>query len=97
MTVCPLTADNVTVNVAVTVPALPSVTVVSLMDSEGTASSLTIVPVPWPSATVAPVTLLTLTRKVSLGSCNVSPLTSTVKVALLLPAAMVCPVSAWAT
>ena len=42
-------------------------------------SSLTIVPWPWPSATVAPVTFVTLTRNVSSGSTAVSPLTRTLE------------------
>ena len=42
-------------------------------------SSLTIVPWPWPSPTVAPVTLETLTKKVSSGSTVVSPLNVTLK------------------
>ncbi|SUZ38490.1 hypothetical protein CPBF1521_44460 [Xanthomonas arboricola pv. juglandis] len=83
--------------VAVVVPLLPSLTLTSSIDSAGSASSLTMVPWPWPSPTLAPVTLLTLTKKVSFGSLSVSPLTSTVKVALLLPAGMVCPVRLEAT
>ena len=67
-------------NTALTVPALPSITVASLIDSDGSGSSLTMVPTPWPSTTTALVTLVTLTKKVSLGSLSVSPLTSTVKV-----------------
>lgn len=74
--------------VAVVVPLLPSLTLTSSIDRAGCASSLTIVPRPCPSLTVAPVTLLTLTKNVSSGSASVSPLTSTVKVALL-PAGMV--------
>jgi hypothetical protein len=42
-------------------------------------SSLLIVPVPWPSLTFAPTTLVTLTKKVSLASAEVSPLTVTLK------------------
>ena len=67
-------------NTALIVPALPSTTVTSLIDSEGSGSSLTMVPTPWPSATMALITLVTLTKKVSDGSLSVSPLTSTVKV-----------------
>ena len=40
-------------NVAATVPALPSVTVTSLIESAGGGSSSVIVPTPWPSAIVA--------------------------------------------
>ena len=43
-------------------------------------SSLTIVPSPWPSVTMALVTLVTLTKKVSSVSGVTSPLTSTSKV-----------------
>ncbi|MCW0449083.1 hypothetical protein NB706_001917 [Xanthomonas sacchari] len=91
MTVWPLAALRVTVNVAVVVPLLPSMTLTSPIESDGCASSLTMVPWPCPSATVAPLTLLTLTKKVSSGSLSVSPITCTVKVALLLPAGMVSP------
>ena len=53
MTVWPLAATRLTVNVAATVPALPSVTVTSLIESAGGGSSSVIVPTPWPSAIVA--------------------------------------------
>ena len=44
-----------------------------------------IVPWPWPSVTVAPVTLVTLTKNVSFGSAVVSPLTRTLKVWVDVP------------
>ncbi|KAG1244788.1 hypothetical protein G6F68_015306 [Rhizopus microsporus] len=72
-----LAADSVTVNTAGVVPLLPSVTLMSAMDNEGAASSLMIVPRPWPSVSVAPLTLVTLTKKSSVNSCSVSPLTCT--------------------
>ena len=72
-------AERLTVNVKVVVPALPSFNETSLIVRFGAASSLTIVPCPWPSVTFAPVTLVTLTKKVSLVSGVVSPLTRTVK------------------
>ena len=61
------------------------------------ASSLRMVPVACPSASVAPVRLVTVTVKVSAASNTVSPITSTLKVALVWPAAMVWPVSVRAT
>ena len=67
-----------TVNVAIWVPALPSVIVTSLIDSTPLAddwSSLMIVPTPWPSLIVAPLVAPDrLIKKVSLGSDVVSPL-----------------------
>ena len=90
VTVVAGTADSCTVNNAERVPESPSVMRTSLMDRVGraTVSSLRIVPVPCASATLAPVTLLTLRKKLSFDSTVVSPLTSTVKVLLLLPAGM---------
>ncbi len=72
-------AERLTVKVKVVVPALPSFSETSLIVRLGAASSLTIVPCPWPSVTVAPVTLVTLTKNVSFVSGVVSPLTRTVK------------------
>ena len=63
----------------------------------GPVSSLMRVPVPWPSATVAPRTFETVTVKVSVGSITVSPRMSTVKVVAVWPAAMDWPVRARAT
>ncbi|HBD19049.1 MAG TPA: hypothetical protein DC063_02405 [Arenimonas sp.] len=79
-TVWPLAAERLTVNTALLLPALPSAGLTSLMDSDGSGSSLTIVPTPWPSTTTAFTTLVTLTKKVSLGSLSASPLTCAVKV-----------------
>ena len=45
--------------------------------SHGLESSFRIVPWPWPSATVAPVTFVTLTKNDSFASMPVSPLTLT--------------------
>ena len=45
--------------------------------SHGLESSFRIVPRPWPSATVAPVTFVTLTKNDSFASMPVSPLTVT--------------------
>ncbi|WP_425480532.1 hypothetical protein [Xanthomonas vesicatoria] len=62
VTVWPLAVLRLTVKVAVVVPLLPSITLTSSIDSAGAVSSLTIVPRPCASATLAPVTLLTLTK-----------------------------------
>ena len=73
---------------------LPSVLVTSLMLMRG--SSSTMVPTPWPSAMVALVGLLRLTKNVSFGSASRSPLTSTVMVLLVSPGAKVSvPLAAW--
>ena len=64
-------------NPAVTVPALPSVTLTSLIDSVGTASSFVIVPIPLPSAIVAFTGPLRFTPNVSFASNFVSPFTVT--------------------
>ncbi len=63
----------------VNVPAaeLSSFVWISWMSVTTTPSSLTIVPWPCPSTTVAPVTFVTLTKKVSSGSATVSPVTKT--------------------
>ena len=58
----------VIVNVINCVPALPSASATSPIENAGSASSLTIVPTPCPSATFAPLTLVTLTKKASLSS-----------------------------
>ena len=53
------------------VPASPSASVTSSIESVpgtgGAASLLVITPLPWPSTTVAPVTLVTLTKKLLVG------------------------------
>ena len=76
-------------NVAVVVPALPSVTVTSSIDRVGGASSSVIVPAPWPSAIVALAGLDRSTENVSLASSSRSPLTATVNVCVVCPAANV--------
>ena len=55
----------------------------------GGRSSSVIVPTPWPSKMVAPLALERLTKKVSLASSRVSPLTWTVMVWVVTPAANV--------
>ena len=62
------------VNVAVVVPAFPSVTATSLIEIVGSESSLTIVPTPRPSPIVALLGSERLTLKISFGSKLVSPL-----------------------
>ena len=57
MTVWPLAAHRLTVKIALTVPALPSVTVTSLIEMVGASSSSVMVPMPWPSRIVALVGL----------------------------------------
>ena len=56
-----------------------------------------IVPRPWASLAVAPLMLVTLTKKVSFGSGVMSPLTVTVNVKVVFPAAIVWPMSEWRT
>jgi hypothetical protein len=56
------------------------------------ASSFLIVPVPWPSAMVAPLALARFTAKVSSASTVASPLMVTGKVTDVRPAAMLRPV-----
>jgi len=68
------------VKTAAVVPALPSTTLASEIDRVGSGSSLTIVARPWPSATTALTTLVTLAKNVSVDSLSASPLTCTVKV-----------------
>src|SRR5262245_27892089 len=58
------------------VPLLPSDAETSLTLKVGL-SSFWIVPVPWPFVMLAPLTFETLTKKFSLGSIAVSPLTVT--------------------
>ncbi len=68
-------------------PVLPSVTVTSLMLMRGSSSRM--VPWPWPSARMALVGLLMLTKKVSFGSPRRSPFTNTVMVLVVSPGANV--------
>jgi hypothetical protein len=67
VTVWPLTAESETVKPRLVVPALPSATATSSMESVGTASSFVMVPVPCPSRIVALVGRLRLTKRVSFG------------------------------
>ena len=59
-------------------------------------SSVWIVPWPWPSVTVAPVTFVTFTKNVSSGSTAASPLTTTENVYDVWPEGMVWPVRVFA-
>jgi hypothetical protein len=82
------------VKTAFTVPALPSVTVASSIESDGAPSSSVIVPSPDPSPIVALTALVRLTLNVSSASSSVSPLTSTVTVFVVSPVRKVsCPVA----
>ena len=98
VTVDVLAADSVTVNAAALVPALPSATATSPIDSVGSAavSSFVIVPVAVARAIVAPEGLDSVTVNVSLGSTVVSPFTTTAIVFVVCPAVKVS-VPDWAT
>ena len=85
MTILLLAADNVAVNVAVTVPASTSVTVTLLMTRPGVGSLSTIVPTPWLSAMVAFTGLERFATKVSSNSSRVSPTMGTVNVRVRTP------------
>ena len=85
MTVLPLTADRVAVNVAVTDPASTSVTVTLLMPTLGVGSLSTIVPTPWLSAIVAFTGLERFATNVSSNSSRTSPTTGTVNVRVTTP------------
>ena len=74
-------------NVAVTLPASPSITVASLTDSAGSASSSVIVPSACGSAIVAFVAFVRSRTYVSLASSSASPLTVTFTVRVVWPAA----------
>ena len=84
-----LAALRLTVNVALTVPVSTSVTVTSLIESDGMPSSSSIVATPDPSLIVALPGLDRLRRKVSLFSSSVSPATNTVTVRVVWPGANV--------
>jgi hypothetical protein len=75
--------------VATVVPVSPSITLTSLIVSVDGGSSSVIVPMPCPSAIVAFDGFERLTKKVSLASSSVSPLTRTVTVSVVWPAAKV--------
>ena len=66
--VLPLAADSVTLKAAVAAPALPSMTTTSSINSEGSVSSLVIVPVAVPVAMVALTGFASVTENVSSGS-----------------------------
>ena len=96
--------ERVTVNTALVVPALPSSSETSLMENAGAGwttgpgpSSLTIVPVPYASFSVAFVGAVRLTTKFSFSSTAASPLTTTVTVLLVSPMANATTVGARAT
>ncbi len=69
----PETAESVTAKFALVVPVLPSVTVTSLIDSAGVASSSVIVTSPAPSPIEALVALDSVTLTVSSSSSSASP------------------------
>ena len=85
----PLAALSVTVNVNAADPPFPSITLGDEIDSIGAASSSVIVPVPLPVASVAFVGLLSFTATVSSDSSLVSPVTDTMRLRLVTPAAKV--------
>ncbi len=90
MTVCPLGAESETVKPSVAVPALPSATATSSIESTGTpASSLPIVPMPWLSEIVALTGALRLTTRISSGSFFTSPFTVTLTGWVVTPGAKV--------
>ena len=79
---------RVAVKVRFVEPLSPSVTLGELMETV-TPSSLTIVPVPVAAEIVAFAALPSVTTTVSFGSSSVSPVTDTLKVWLVVPAAKV--------
>ena len=85
----PLAALSVTRNVRAAAPPSPSVTLGELIDSVGAPSSSVIVPVPVPAEMVAFAALLNATTTVSSSSSVVSPVTNTVTLRLVTPAANV--------
>ena len=87
VTVFVLTNGMLTVKTKLVVPLSPSARLTSSIDSE--ASSLRIVPWPWPSGLVALLGLVRLTTNVSWASGVVSPLTWTVMVLDVSPGANV--------
>ena len=84
-----LAGASVTVKVRFTVPASPSLTRGESMESAETVSSSAIVPVPDAVPTAAPSALPSVTTTVSSDSAALSPITDTVMVLLLSPAAKV--------
>ncbi len=85
-----------TLKLAVTVPVSPSVTVTSPIATEGSESSSVIVPSPCASSIDAFKALDRLRKKFSSFSSSASPLTSTVTVFVVSPAAKLSvPAVAW--
>ena len=80
---------RVSVNVRFVEPLSPSVTLGESMDTVGVPSSSVIVPVPVAVETAAFAALLSVTTTVSSASSVVSPVTDTLKVWLVAPAAKV--------
>ena len=80
VTLFPLAADGETVNVAVVVPALPSVTETSFTERVGAGSLSVIVPTPWASPIWpgVPTRFVRFTTNVSFDSSEESPTTETV-------------------
>ncbi len=71
------------------IPALPSVTLTLLIDTDGVGSLSTIVPTPWPVPMVAFVGPLRLTKNVSSASSSPSSITTTVTGCAVTPGANV--------
>ena len=95
VTAWPLTAESVTVNVAVVVPALPSATETSSTESVGGGSSSVIVPSPGRRRSWRSTGLESVMPNVSSTSSRTSPFTVTANVAVVDPAAIVrLPVAA---
>ena len=76
-------------NIRSVLPASPSATLVSAIDSPGSASPSVIVPVALIMDRVALIGLLKLSVRVSSSSASVSPNTGTVTVVWVAPAAIV--------
>ncbi len=68
------------------IPASPSVTLTLLIDTDGSVSLSTIVPVPTALPIVAPEALASVTRKVSVFSTIRSPITGTTIGCVTVPA-----------
>ncbi len=89
VTCWPETADNETANVALEVPALPSATVTSSIDSDGAGSLSAIVTTAVPSPIVAPPGADSVTLKVSASSSSVSSSVAMAIVCVVTPGANV--------
>ena len=79
--------DRETVKVIRRVPASPSLSMASLIESTGVASSLTRVPMAWARARLAPDGLVSVRARVSSDSLTASPLTWTCIVPVVAPGA----------